>query len=430
MGPPFEHYPSTPGAIRGTANGMSTAAADLDAVMTALDGPSQAAADAVDGELDGKITVPVGSVQEEALASAAGARVCRGAVDTFADCVELFDKGVDDINERWKHAKANDFFVPDDADDRKDKIADARSEEEAALRAEYRSLEETLDSDAETVADLLLQWPSLAMPKLEAFQSEVGDRAAMMNNPEYVALGDSYSAGTGAGKYKDYPGDGPNPYRSENAYPELLADRLNLNLDHRAVNGATTTDIQDQLHTLGPDTEYVTITAGGNNVGFGDAVRDSVTGDGTGSIEESRRQINEELPEDLDALYAEIRARAPNATIVVGTYPQLVDGEGGGPLSNAEETAMNEAQGDLTDVIEQQADEHGFEVADVTDAFDGHESDVMSQYYWYRGAPPPPDPWIHGLSVNPFNDPVFVESYHPNKDGHEAYADEFEELLD
>ena len=431
MGPPFDRHPTTPAQIRNAAAGLSRSEGQLDGVMNAFAGPAQAAADAVDGELDGQITVPAGSVVESALESKAGARLCRGAVNAFADCVELFDTGVDDINERWEHARTNDFFVGDDVDDRESEIDDARSAEAAALRAEYRVLEATLDTDAESLAQILRALPVIGLEELKNFQAGVDARSANEGRPEYVALGDSYSAGTGAGDYKPYAGD-TNPYRSENSYAELLADRLELDLDHRAVNGATTDGIADQLHTLGPDTEYVTLTAGGNNVGFSKAVRNSLLGDGKASIEESRQQIEDELPEDLDALYTEIRERAPNATIVVGTYPHLVDGERGGLLSDAEESDMNDAADELAAKITEAAEEAGFEVADVRERFEGHESDDSGEYH-YEGPvlvqDEPRDPWIHGLAINPFNDPVYVESFHPNEDGHEAYANEFEELL-
>jgi len=434
MGPPFDRHPTTPAQIRGAAASLSRSEGDLDGVMNALEGPAQAAADAVDGQLDGQITVPIATPQSQALDSKVGARLCRGSVKAFADCVELFNAGVDDINERWEHARANDFFVADDVDDHDGAVEDARSEEAAALRREYRRLEEQLDNDAAGLAGILRMPTLSAIGSLERFQNAVDIRTTNMGKPEYVALGDSYSAGTGAGDYKPHSGD-TNPYRSANAYPELLADRLGLNLDHRAVNGATTDGIQDQLTTLGPDTEYVTITAGGNNVGFGEAVTDSVTGDGTAAIENSRDQIENELPEDLDALYSEIRERAPNATVVVGTYPQLVDGRPGGQVSVDEEKAMNEAADDLADVIQEQADEHGFDVADVRDRFDGHEADAYSHYYYDRGTQlhDRDQPWINEIDVrwrNLFNDERFVESYHPNADGHEGYADEFEKHMD
>ncbi|MDN5854473.1 MAG: hypothetical protein L0K86_16810, partial [Actinomycetia bacterium] len=196
MGPPFERHPSTPAQIRASAAGLSRAEGQLDGVMAALEGPAQAAADAVDGELDGEITTPVGVARADALDTKAGAQLCRGAVNAFAYCVELFDAGVDDINERWECARANDFFVGDDVEDRDAEIEDARSEEVAALREEYRRLERVLDTGAETVA-VILRTPLLIAPTvLENFQSDIDIRVKNMGKPEYVALGDSYSAGT------------------------------------------------------------------------------------------------------------------------------------------------------------------------------------------------------------------------------------------
>ena len=51
----------------------------------------------------------------------------------------------------------------------------------------------------------------------------------------YVALGDSYSSGTGT---RTYINDGTSCYRSVYAYPSLDAAQLGLNLTFRACSGA------------------------------------------------------------------------------------------------------------------------------------------------------------------------------------------------
>lgn len=86
----------------------------------------------------------------------------------------------------------------------------------------------------------------------------------------YVALGDSYSSGTGTGSYLS---DGTSCQRSVYAYPSLIAAGKGYALDLRACSGATTADVTNvQLGALGAGTALVTITAGGNDTGFADVL--------------------------------------------------------------------------------------------------------------------------------------------------------------
>src|SRR5829696_10091664 len=82
----------------------------------------------------------------------------------------------------------------------------------------------------------------------------------------YVALGDSYSSGTGT---RTYLADGTSCQRSVYAYPSLLAASKGYTLNFRACSGATTADVSAlQLSALGTGTAYVSLTVGGNDAGF------------------------------------------------------------------------------------------------------------------------------------------------------------------
>lgn len=117
---------------------------------------------------------------------------------------------------------------------------------------------------------------------------------------EYVALGDSFSSGEGVEPFElgtdvaDDPStsgvDEENRcHRSEYAYPRLLADdpRLGLQLtDFVACSGATTDTVLNggagggswgegaQVDALSTETDVVTITIGGNDVGFSRVLND------------------------------------------------------------------------------------------------------------------------------------------------------------
>src|SRR5690349_4230487 len=89
---------------------------------------------------------------------------------------------------------------------------------------------------------------------------------------KYVALGDSYSSGTGAGSY----GSSGSCKRSANAYAQLWANaNAPSSFVFVACSGAVTTDvINNQVGALTADTSLVTISIGGNDAGFADVMTD------------------------------------------------------------------------------------------------------------------------------------------------------------
>src|SRR5690242_4241737 len=87
----------------------------------------------------------------------------------------------------------------------------------------------------------------------------------------YVALGDSYSAGVGAGSYLGSSGDCK---RSTKSYPYLwYAAHSPSSFSFVACSGAKTGDVlSSQLAALGSATTLVSITIGGNDAGFADVM--------------------------------------------------------------------------------------------------------------------------------------------------------------
>src|SRR5215213_248496 len=84
--------------------------------------------------------------------------------------------------------------------------------------------------------------------------------------PSYVALGDSYSSGTGI---RSYLSDGTTCQRSTYAYPSLIAAARGYALNFRACSGAKIPDVTtSQLGALGATTAYVSLSVGGNDAGF------------------------------------------------------------------------------------------------------------------------------------------------------------------
>lgn len=219
----------------------------------------------------------------------------------------------------------------------------------------------------------------------------------------YVALGDSYSSGVGAGDY----GDSGDCKRSANAYPQLYADAAGVG-DFRSVAclGARTDDVLSQADSLSADTDLVTLSVGGNDAGFVDVMVNCTTSSDQGCIDrvdEATSYVDDTLPGELDEVYDKVRANAPNAEVYVVGYPRFyeIGGSCNAGLSDTKREAINAGSDALAETISTRAEAAGFTFVDVRDEFSGHE--ICSD-----------DWWLHSLTY-----PV-DESYHPNQAGQKS----------
>ncbi|MFF5849394.1 SGNH/GDSL hydrolase family protein [[Kitasatospora] papulosa] len=218
----------------------------------------------------------------------------------------------------------------------------------------------------------------------------------------YVALGDSYSSGVGAGSYTSESGDCK---RSTNAYPYLWKNaNAPSSFAFVACSGATTTSVSSgQLGALSSSTTLVSVTVGGNDVGFADVMQTCVLqSEATcvSRVNTAVSAIQNSLPGKLDSLYTGIRSRAPQAHVVVLGYPRFykLSGTCIAGLTEAERGAINNASDVLNGVLAKRAANSGFTFSSVVDEFTGHE--LCSG-----------DAWIHSVSI-----PV-TNSYHPKAIG-------------
>ncbi|NHA69308.1 SGNH/GDSL hydrolase family protein [Phycicoccus flavus] len=162
----------------------------------------------------------------------------------------------------------------------------------------------------------------------------VGPSATAATRPpvDYVALGDSYASGWGAGRGIPSGGDCG---RSANAYGRLWAEtHPTSSFRNVTCKGATTRSVRDrQLSALSVGTDMVTVTAGGNDVGFGTVMQAcrNFVGDPTtiraqcyAAIRDARYRIDHRLPGNLRAMFDGIAARTASPTrIYVLGYPRL-----------------------------------------------------------------------------------------------------------
>lgn len=222
-------------------------------------------------------------------------------------------------------------------------------------------------------------------------------RAATVN---YVALGDSYSSGVGAGPY-----DLSTCLRSQKSYAPLWAVAHSVSsFRFPACGGAVTADVlTSQVGALSTSTTLVTITIGGNDAGFADVMTSCRFGSTTGcenAVAGAKAFATGVLPARLDATYAAIRDRAPNARLVVLGYPRLFETGWCGLLamSSYKRTILNEAADALDGVISARAGAAGATYVDARPFFAGHGVCAA-------------DPWIHDVSG-------VIEAYHPDADGY------------
>jgi lysophospholipase L1-like esterase len=221
---------------------------------------------------------------------------------------------------------------------------------------------------------------------------------------QYVALGDSYASGTGTGAIAD---DAP-CRRTAYAYPALLAaEQPAAELRFVACSGASTADVlAEQVTALSRSTTRVTISVGGNDLGFGDLISTCVRSDCTDELVATRASVASVLAPRLDAVYAAVRARvAPKARVVVVGYPRLFSGSfcfGTTGVLSAERTQANRLSDEIDRVTAARAAAHGFRYVSTVAAFTGHAICSNSA-------------WVNGLNVvNP------TESFHPTRSGHRA----------
>ncbi|GAA4870640.1 SGNH/GDSL hydrolase family protein [Serinicoccus chungangensis] len=216
----------------------------------------------------------------------------------------------------------------------------------------------------------------------------------------YDALGDSYAAGFGAGTALE---GGEGCARTDAAAPLRLDGRKRIALDDFvACSGATTADLAAQLPALDADTDLVTLTIGGNDIGWTQAIGACLLLDDptcAQAVAGSRLLVQGLLPARLDAAFTAVEQAAPDAHVVVIGYPHLFTPEAGA-FANAspeEQEALNEGADLLDATIEAAARRRGFVYVDVVRRFEGHGVNAA-------------DPWV---------DPT---TFHPTAKGQETYA--------
>ncbi|MDT3398390.1 SGNH/GDSL hydrolase family protein [Streptomyces sp. B1866] len=228
----------------------------------------------------------------------------------------------------------------------------------------------------------------------------------------YVALGDSYaSMGSLTEMYTD-PDTGC--IRSHDNYPAMVKKALSPAAFMDATcAGAVTADVLDkQLATVTPDTDLVTLSIGGNDIGFavialtcgsrglvspfGHPCQDYYNQNGTDQIAET---IALTAPK-IDAVLAAITQRAPHAKVVVAGYLRLLPVEGGCwpsmPIADGDVRYLTGVQDKLNAMIADRAKAAGATFVNPGEAT-GHDACQLPWNRWIDGVLP----LANGTPVHP-----------------------------
>lgn len=248
----------------------------------------------------------------------------------------------------------------------------------------------------------------------------------------YVAMGSSFAAGPGIKPLTDHAA-----LQSGRNYPHLVSKSLGLLLTDATCSGATTKNLFDkpqlglgklfppQLKAVAEDTALVTITVGGNDLGFiSDVTKLAVLARTVGWVPFIRDYLPNPDPmerEDprCDALITAmvelveaIRERAPQTLIAITDYLTVVGPDIGNWSPRLEP--------DHIDALRSLADVQSYAMRQVCDWTDSIfiEASAASVEHGLGSS----EPWVTGLTMGiPFNGGVVP--FHPTIEGMQAVAD-------
>jgi lysophospholipase L1-like esterase len=246
----------------------------------------------------------------------------------------------------------------------------------------------------------------------------VGARAA-----NYVSLGDSYTAGPLI----------PNPVlplgclKSSNNYPHLAAPSIGLPLRDPSCSGARTDHMTQpqnvdpdgpnppQFNSLDTETTVVSMTIGGNDIGFSDVAQSCITLNpfstpckdkyASGGKDQLAERITATAPK-VAAVLQGIHTRSPAAKIYVLNYPAIFPETGFGcwpqmPIGFGDVPYLRSTEQKLNSMLAAQAAANGATLVNWYGASIGHDACKSTSTRWV-------EPLVPGELAAPI---------HPNKAG-------------
>ncbi|MFI1413859.1 SGNH/GDSL hydrolase family protein [Streptomyces sp. NPDC020707] len=288
-----------------------------------------------------------------------------------------------------------------------------------------------------------------------------GAQPAAAADRQWVALGDSYSAGViqAAGDPFEYPRDGCD--RTDRSYPQVIDRDLGplFDLTDVTCGAATVENVTDtpqypigrhlpplsedpdypfppvppQSAAVGPGTDVITVGVGGNSVGFGELLAQctQLGGESGGDGSPCREALADGVParlnrvgEEYDRMLTVLHERAPHAKILTVGYPTIVPGDTGkcgyGDLTKFGTITRGDLDWLRQDVLEPlnrtiERSTGTQEAATFVDLYDSsRDHSVCDDAKWVEGFVTLPDQ---------------LSFVHPNALGHRNAADHVEEAM-
>jgi lysophospholipase L1-like esterase len=229
--------------------------------------------------------------------------------------------------------------------------------------------------------------------------------------PRYVGLGDSYAAGP------VIPVQLP-PFgclKSSSNYAHLVQLQMrSAEFRDASCSGAETDDMTapqgvtpgpnpPQFDSLSADTTAVTLTIGGNDIGFSSIAKDCfVAQPSTGSpckdkytaggVDQISQRIQDTAPK-VAAVLQGIKARAPQSTTYVVNYSAILPQSGPGcypqmPVADGDVPYIRAKQEELNAMLATQAAANGAKLVDVYAASVGHSACALPGVRWVEPVVP------------------------------------------
>ena len=272
------------------------------------------------------------------------------------------------------------------------------------------------------------------------------EEAALWGN--YVALGDSYSSGDGAGEYDPETMGSGGCWRSENAYPMLLAEEFDFtgSLGFYACSSHKGSEMLEQIGTpesqierVTEHTSLVTIGIGGNDLGFIPVLRTCMVRmpvlDNSACVDQEE-EIHERMDtfeETLTEVLEEVHERAPDARVLVLGYPRLFPEEPSSmyyTLSVSDQRWLNSVAQSFNNRIRDtvyrvDGDVYGerevgsVEYVNVSSALNGYEVSAD-------------EAWLNGIVLGELGEGLRVDraSFHPTAEGQMSIADRVRQQIE
>ncbi|GAA1173997.1 lysophospholipase L1-like esterase [Kitasatospora gansuensis] len=250
--------------------------------------------------------------------------------------------------------------------------------------------------------------------------------AAQTSYARYVALGDSYASAAGVPDQIDTA-----CARSSRNYPSLVnaalapAARADVTCGGATTAHMTTTQSGSggpQFDALNADTDLVTLTIGGNDIGFADIIVRCATlglfsANGAPCKSSYTKSGVDQLSAKIDATASKIaatldgiRQRSPRATVLVTGYPAILPDNGTNcfstvSIAKGDAPWLRDTEKHLNAVIAAQAAGHGARYVDTYTPSIGHDACKPTGTRWLE--------------------PLFASgaaAFHPNAAGEQSMA--------